>query len=142
MTVMTNDHRFVIDTNVVVSASIFPNSTTSKVVSRAKQIGKILLSSAVLYELAEVLGRKKLDKYVSLESRVEFLTQFASEAQFIDILSLITACRDPKDDKFLELAVNGRASCLISGDEDLLTLNPFREIPILTPAAFLTAFPP
>lgn len=49
----------------------------------------------------------------------------------------ITACRDPKDDKFLELAVSGRATHIISGDTDLLTLNPFRGIAILPPRAFL-----
>jgi uncharacterized protein len=43
----------------------------------------------------------------------------------------------PHDDKFLELAVNGRADLIISGDADLLALNPFRDIPILTPAAFM-----
>ena len=46
-------------------------------------------------------------------------------------------CRDPDDDKFLELAVSGNADYLVSGDDDLLALHPFREIPILRPAEFL-----
>jgi len=49
----------------------------------------------------------------------------------------ITACRDAKDDKFLELAVSGKASHIVSGDADLLVLHPFRSIAILTPQAFL-----
>jgi predicted nucleic acid-binding protein len=49
----------------------------------------------------------------------------------------IRACRDPKDDKFLELAVHGRADLIVTGDQDLHTLNPFRGIAILTPNAFL-----
>ena len=46
-------------------------------------------------------------------------------------------CRDAKDDKFLEVAVNGKADYLITGDRDLLVLHPFREIQIVSPATFL-----
>ena len=49
----------------------------------------------------------------------------------------IAACRDPTDDKFLELGVNGRANLIVSGDADLLALNPFRDIAIVTPADFV-----
>jgi predicted nucleic acid-binding protein len=52
----------------------------------------------------------------------------------------IDACRDPKDNKFLELAVEAGAACIITGDKDLLVLNPFRNIPIFTPAEFLEKF--
>ena len=55
----------------------------------------------------------------------------------IQIIETIKACRDPKDDMFLELAVNGNANYIITGDDDLLSLNPFREIKILTPNDFL-----
>lgn len=51
----------------------------------------------------------------------------------------VRACRDASDDKFLEVIVNGHASCLVSGDKDLLSLHPFRGIPILSPADFLKA---
>ncbi len=49
----------------------------------------------------------------------------------------ITACRDPKDDKFLEVAVAGHADIIVTGDKDLLALHPFEGIPIVTPATFL-----
>jgi uncharacterized protein len=62
-------------------------------------------------------------------------------AELVSIAEHITACRDPTDDKFLELAVNGRADFIISGDSDLLALNPFRTIPIVTPAAFVHGRP-
>ena len=58
-------------------------------------------------------------------------------AESVAIIERIAECRDPKDDKFLELAVYGSASCLITGDEDLLVLHPFRGIPILSAAQFL-----
>ncbi|MEW6181847.1 MAG: putative toxin-antitoxin system toxin component, PIN family [Bacillota bacterium] len=66
-----------------------------------------------------------------------FLGCIVLEATFIEINERIRACRDPKDDMFLELAVSGAATCIISGDEDLLQLNPFRGIPIVKPDEFL-----
>jgi putative PIN family toxin of toxin-antitoxin system len=56
----------------------------------------------------------------------------------VPITHTIRECRDPKDDKFLELAVNGRANVLVTGDKDLLALHPFRGIPILAPAQYLS----
>jgi predicted nucleic acid-binding protein len=61
----------------------------------------------------------------------------ASLVEIIDVLQSIRESRDPKDDKFLEAAVNGRADVIVTGDKDLLDLNPFRGIAILTPAAYL-----
>jgi putative PIN family toxin of toxin-antitoxin system len=85
------------------------------------------------------LAREKLKPYLLFEERVQFITAFVSEAIFIDIKETIRVCRDPKDDKFLELAVNGGATCIISGDEDLPVLDPFRNIPIIKPDEFLTS---
>ncbi len=58
----------------------------------------------------------------------------------IHIKETIRACRDPKDDKYLELAVAAKADCVITGDHDLLVLNPFRGIPILLAADFVNQF--
>ena len=60
--------------------------------------------------------------------------------EFIELAEKITVCRDPKDNKFLELAVAGNADCLITGDKDLLILNPFRGIKIISPSDFLIQF--
>jgi len=65
------------------------------------------------------------------------LRRLFAAAEIATIIESITACRDPSDDKFLELAVNGRADVIISGDADLLALDVFRDIPIITPAAFV-----
>ena len=59
------------------------------------------------------------------------------ESELVEITEVVNACRDPKDDKFLELAVSGRATHIISGDDDLLALHPFRGIAILTPQDFV-----
>ena len=65
------------------------------------------------------------------------MPEFTSPAELVTITERIVACRDPTDDKFLELAVNGHADLIVSGDADLLALNPFRDIPIVTPAVFV-----
>ena len=64
------------------------------------------------------------------------LRQIFAAAELVTIIETVTGCRDPDDDKFLELAVNGRADVIVSGDDDLLALDTFRGIPIITPAAF------
>ncbi len=61
-------------------------------------------------------------------------------SELVEIKELITICRDPKDDKFLELAISGKADFIITGDQDLLILNPFRDIEIITANEFLTRF--
>src|ERR1700753_2888523 len=101
--------------------------------------GTILISVPVLLELAEVLSRRKLDKYVLVEERMRFLVALLKEAEIVEVADTITDCRDEKDNKFLELAVSGEAHYIVSGDEDLLVLNPFRGIQSLTPREFLTA---
>jgi putative PIN family toxin of toxin-antitoxin system len=103
--------------------------------------GEILVSAEVIVELNDVLGREKFARYVSEEERARFLQSLLREARLVEVREKIRACRDPKDDKFLELAVSGEADCIVSGDEDLLTLDPFRSILILTPGDFLGALP-
>jgi len=88
-------------------------------------------------ELATVLGRPKFDPYLSITDRQEFIRLFGRIAEMISIVRVVRACRDPRDDKFLEVAVNGRAGLIITGDRDLLELDPFMGIAILSPAAYL-----
>ena len=61
--------------------------------------------------------------------------------EIVEVVQVVRACRDPKDDKFLEVAVNGRADVIVSDDGDLLALNPFRGIAILAPSAYLDRRP-
>lgn len=99
--------------------------------------GKLLLSFTVLAELCEVLSRKRFRRYVDEEDIRTFVAVLTREAEWVDVDVRLAACRDLKDDKFLELAVSGRATHIISGDSDLLVLNPFQGIPTMTPQAFL-----
>lgn len=113
-------NRIVFDTNVIVSALMFPRSVPRQAFNLAYSTGKILASTATTLELEEVLSRKKFEKYFSMEERIQFVARFFADAEIIEIKEKITACRDRKDDKFLELAVNGKADYIITGDQDLL----------------------
>ena len=86
-----------------------------------------------------MLQREKFDRYVTAYEREEFLEAFVERAVFVEPTEEIRVCRDLNDDKFLELAVSGKANYIISGDDDLVLLNPFRTIAILTSAEFLAA---
>jgi len=129
--------RFVFDTNVLISALLLADSVPRRAFDRALDHGKVLLSFAVLAELNDVLGRREFRKYVEEEDVRRFLAALTREAEWVETTARITACRDPKDNKFLELAVSGRATHLVSGDADLLSLSPFQNITVLTPRAFL-----
>jgi putative PIN family toxin of toxin-antitoxin system len=134
---MSPEPRYVFDNSAIVSALLFEQSVPGQAFTAALDHGQILMSQATLAELQEVLGRKKFDRYVSREDREQFLALLLREATLVEIIEEVRACRDPKDDMFLELAVNGSARCVVTGDQDLLALHPFRAIPVLTPAQFL-----
>ncbi len=136
---MAESKRYVIDTNVIVSALLIHGSTARKAFNIARARGSILLSFEVVQELFEVLSRPIFDRYIDEDDRLEFLTLFVKEATLVEVVEQIAECRDPRDDKFLELAVSGKADTLISGDAELQSLNPFRGITILSPREFLEA---
>ena len=129
--------RLVLDTNVVVSAMLLPNSHPGQALNYALLHRALLASEATLSELNAVLQRPHFDRYLLEDERMDFLRSIEQSADTIPITHSVTACRDPKDDKFLELAISGNATHIITGDNDLLDLHPFRNIPILTPAVFL-----
>jgi putative PIN family toxin of toxin-antitoxin system len=134
---MSERPRIVIDTNVLVSRLLIPRSVPGRAVSRAVDEGQLLVSTETMAELASVLARSRLDPYVSIDERQQFLRLLGRIVELVPVLHRVRACRDPRDDKFLELAVSGHADLIISGDLDLLELKTFRGIPILSPAAFL-----
>lgn len=134
---MRNPPNYVLDTNIVVSALLFKNSQPRQALDKARHQGTILMSQSIWQEIIEVLTRPKFEKYVTAIERDLFLGWLTESVNFIEISKTIVACRDAKDDKILELAVNGDAELIVSGDEDLLILNPFQQIAIVTVRQFL-----
>jgi uncharacterized protein len=129
--------RLVTDANALISRLLLPSSIPGQAVRKAVDNGLLLVSEATMEELADVLARPKFDRYISLEDRQQFLRLLGRLAEFVPIVYPVRACRDPKDDKFLEVALNGKAAVILSGDSDLLALHPWQGIPILSPAEYL-----
>jgi putative PIN family toxin of toxin-antitoxin system len=104
---------------------------------KARMESRLLASDETLAEFGKVLLRDKFDKAIDRALREELIEEYSRLCTLVPIPRPIHACRDPKDDKFLEVAVHGRADAIVTGDSDLLDLNPFRGIAILTPAECL-----
>jgi putative PIN family toxin of toxin-antitoxin system len=131
---------WVIDTNTFISAHLIENSVPYQAYIKALDTGNIAISESLLNEYMEVLYRPKFDKYFTTKQRQEFLEVVVASAILFKPVETVNICRDPKDNMFLELALAAKASCLISGDPDLLVLNPFRTIPIMNATEFISHF--
>lgn len=128
----------VIDNNVIISAAMFWTSIPAQALRKArKNEFKIIASQNTLTELFNTLLNSKFDKYVTISKRIEFFEIYKNALQIIPVTTSINACRDPKDNMFLELAVSENANLIVSGDKDLLELNPFRNIQIISPKEFI-----
>ena len=132
---------FVIDTNNLISASLIPTSTSRKALEKTMTLGKIAIAPNTLDELLDVIFRKKLDKYFSDNNeRLVIVNILEANAVFFSPEISIDECKDKKDNKFLELAIAAQASCIITGNNDLLVLHSFRNIPILNAFDFINTF--
>jgi putative PIN family toxin of toxin-antitoxin system len=134
--------RVVLDTSTLVSAVLRSTSVPRQAFLKAISEAELCASLSTLAELDEVLARDKFDRYLDLESRQTFVALYRRHARLFpvsdaDESALVTACRDPRDNKFLALVLSCGADVLVSSDDDLLTLHPYRGIPVLSPKAFL-----
>ena len=111
----------------------------ARAVDKALEEFEVVVSEASVDELARVLSRAKFDRYVSVQDREEFLRRLLKVTTMVAVLSDISDCRDPKDNRFLALALDSESHRIISGDADLLALNPWRRIEIVSPGAFLAS---
>lgn len=139
---MSSDLRVVFDTNTLISAFLLPKSIPRQALDNATTAGRLLLSPTTATELTEILRQPKFDHYLTEHRRMTLLAVLIYHADLVEVDVTITDCRDPKDNKFLELAVSGQATHLVTGDQDLLILHPFRTTSILTPRQFLADIAP
>lgn len=130
--------RIVLDTNVLISAALQSTGPPRAVVDAMRaSVGILLFSDETFDELRTRLYRQKFDKYISREGRSVYLAQLQAVSEWLSIVGARLGCRDPNDDKLLETALMGEAGCIVTGDQDLLVMSPFHDIPILSPTDFL-----
>lgn len=128
--------RVVFDTNVLISA-LLSGSLPRRALFSAASNDILVVSVHTLAELEGVILRDKFARWLSVDVRKEFLVRYKEIVELVSVVSSMRICRDPRDDKFLDLAVDGNVHAIVTGDEDLLSLDPFRGIRLLTPQAFL-----
>lgn len=134
--------RVVFDTSTLVSAALRPTSIPRQAFLKAIAQTELCVSDSTLAELGEVMSREKFDRYLDREVRMQFVELYRRHARLFhvseaDETMLQEPCRDPRDNKFLALALACSADVVVSSDEDLLTLNPYRRIPVVLPRDFL-----
>ena len=134
---MNFDRPIVIDTGVLVSAAIRPQSVPALALERALLHYEVCASQATFAELQDVLSRSKFDRYASPQMRQAFVDGLWRHLRMVEVNQLVSECRDPKDDKFLALALTVNAEMIVASDPHLTKMHPWRAIPILPPAAFL-----
>ncbi len=132
--------RVVIDTNILVSFAIRPSPEFERLFDHVAAHGISLVSDDTVAELFDVLSRDKFRKYLPLDQSLDYIDWYAGISEQILVTKSVVACRDPKDDKFLSVAVSGKADCIIAGDHHLLDMVKFNGIPVYRPAEFLRLF--
>lgn len=129
--------RVILDTNLLISRALTPSSLTASAVRLIIDHCDLLVSQAIMDEFATTLNRVQTKGYVKQDEAIALITAYKEMVEWIPIIERVEECRDPKDDKFLELAINGNAEYLITGDKDLLVLDLFRETHILSAKDFI-----
>ncbi|MCG2589847.1 putative toxin-antitoxin system toxin component, PIN family [Rhodohalobacter sulfatireducens] len=127
--------RLILDTNLWISFLISSNYEKLDELLVNKD-SKLLFSQELLEEFLTVAGRPKLKKYISDEDLAYLLETIDEVAEFVNVTSEITKCRDPKDNFLLSLAVDGKADYLLTGDNDLLVLKKIGDTRIETISDF------
>ena len=138
---MNSGHnRVVFDTSTLIGVMLKPQSLPAQVFYHAAKYHRLVASSETIDELVEVTLRDKLDRFRKREERLTVLAYYQSLVMVVPITEVMTDCRDEKDNKFLSAAVSGQVDLLVSSDDDLLVLNPYRGIPVLTPRQYAEQF--
>jgi putative PIN family toxin of toxin-antitoxin system len=132
--------RVVIGTNILVSFAIGPNPEFEKIFDFRAAHCESLVSNDSIAELFNVLSRDRFRKYIPLDQNIDYIEWYAGLSEQIIVTEHVVVCRDPKDDKFLSVAVSGKADCIIVGDNNFLDMVEFSGIPVYRPAEFIRLF--
>jgi putative PIN family toxin of toxin-antitoxin system len=127
----------IFDASALVSAALKADSVPERALLRAEEVDVFALAAAVDAEVAGVLGRPRFALSIPLARRERVLQILRRAAVWFEPEVRVTDCRYPKDDKYLELALAAGAETIVSSDDDLLVLHPWRGVRILRPADYL-----
>jgi putative PIN family toxin of toxin-antitoxin system len=133
--------KVVIDSNILISAAIYPNSAAAQAYRLAVAFCDVFASQETLDEVAQVLMRSKFDRYFADggPTREQFLEDYKALVVVAEITEISTDCIDPKDNKFLSLALTVHADIIASGDQKhLIPMHPYRNISILSATDFVS----
>ncbi len=135
--------RVVLDTSTLVGAALKPGSVPHQALLLALARYDVCASVQTWLELERVMQRKRFDRYLERETRQEFAAMLRTSMHFFavtaaDQAAVLPPCRDPLDNMFLALVQICQADVLVSSDDDLLVLHPWRGIPVLRPVQFLS----
>lgn len=125
--------RIILDTNIWISSLISKEFQWIDTLF-ASNAHQLIFSDQLLTEFLHVAKRPKLKKFISEAKLKRLIEQFDIYAMMIDTTSKIELCRDPNDNFLLELAVDGNADFLVTGDNDLLSLRIIGGCKIITVA--------
>ncbi len=139
-TASRTNKAIVIDTNVLISAGLLPQSRTAQVLALATEHFVVAQNQATWHELETRIAKQKFDRYFGESGRLQHLVKIAQLSQFFESKANVTVSRDATDDKFIGLAIDTGASIVISGDLDLSTVRSYKSIEILSPAQFFERY--
>ena len=127
--------RVVFDTSTLIGALLYPRSQHAQAFRDVITRHQAVASAETMQELVDVVARLKFDCYRAVADRAEFVRRYAKVVEMVIVTEAVNDCRDSKDNKFLALAAT--ANAIISSDDDLLVLNPYRGIVIVDLAGFV-----
>ncbi len=128
--------KVIFDTCILVSVLIYPKREIAKIFKKSLLNYKVITSNAILEEIFDVITRKKFDQFRDIEERISWFNIYKRSVEINPVNIIINDCLDPKDNKFLELAVSSNADVIVSSDPHLLNMNPYKNIEILNISDF------
>jgi putative PIN family toxin of toxin-antitoxin system len=129
--------RLILDTKVIISGVLFKGEAIRNLLLYPPNEYLLVFSKTTWDELASVFQRDAFEKIMPLGARLRVLAELASKVGVVQSTSTVTDCRDPKVNKFLSLAIDANAIAIVTGDDDLKVLHPYKGIAIQSPADFM-----
>lgn len=130
---------FIFDTSSLISAYVLAGSASSRALNLARKNGAIATTTVLFNEFAKSYRHYRFEKYLPLSKRNLAINIIKSQISFFPVKEA-SVYQHPATDQLLELAIAADASCIVTENKDLLALNPYEHVPIITPEQFLIYF--